>query len=50
MWPPTRRYHKAETLVLCDELGVCGITPYIPEKQSQFQSGLDGQPKRLSST
>jgi len=32
-----KAYHKAETLAECEELGICGITPYIPEKESQVQ-------------
>lgn len=37
-------YHKAETLARCEELGICGITPYIPEKESQFQSVWTDKP------
>ena len=37
-------YHKAETLALCAELGIRGITPYIPEKESQFQSVWTDKP------
>ena len=37
-------YHKAETLARCEELGIRGITPYIPEKESQFQSVWTDKP------
>lgn len=30
-------YHAAQTLVDCQEAGVCGITPYIPERESKWQ-------------
>ena len=42
-------YHKAETLARCEELGIRGITPYIPEKGEPVPERLDRQARRARS-
>jgi len=37
-------YHKAETLAECEDLGSCGIKPYIPEPERQQESVWTDKP------